>query len=768
MTSKSIQCPACGHMSQDPQWCDNCGAPLDQPAASSPSLSEKQWLEPGDTYSLRTNAGALKLDGVPPERKLLVELEIERLIEQTHSRHSSLARVVAARDSDGWALPGERLDALAPRRFVVEEIDGQFQTPRHADAVRSSLRLPLSIAPRHNHTVYTFLHDNTRALVEIVERLGGELDIRQIRAIFSAVLDRVEAVHDAHFLSLRLTPWHVLISGADGADLLATLLPAGVTLGLDEETSTEGARGQAPADLTEDQQIGVDETIALQSDPHEETGEFSLEQVRAAGDVPDEATRRAFADTEELPSVHSEAAPADKTQEDEDDDGPSFLDALESMAASINIDPLSRTLPGAPPEYMSFVPASLIPCAALLDGNFPLYPVGQDAEAIPGVIGFSAPEMFGRSRAELTPVCDIFSLGMVLYYLLAGELPPTSIYTRHTPAIPARHFRPSFPIGLQGVISRATRPDPRERFPSVAAMRAAFENACEVVERRMRAEAHSERPVLDLAADRHVGINKGKRNPVNQDHVFAGSSEDGRFALIVVADGVSTASYGSGDLASKFLADAAIAAWEEILPLYLMDQHIHEQGLIQRLLEDANRKIVNYINERHVPFRGNPHEVMGTTALVAIYHRGCFTLGSLGDSRVYVQRGPMLEQVTIDHNLWTLSILDGVPADTAMALPHGDALARCLGTFYIEQQRLVAIPPQPDFFQFPVIPGDNVVFTTDGVIDFAGATSLASEDHILSILLAETNPALACLELILAANRGGGGDNIGVAIARMI
>jgi protein phosphatase len=746
-------------MSQDLQWCDNCGAPIEPtaPSAQNPQAAQggadappqRFWLEQGDRYTLHTTAGALALGGVPAQRPLIVDLELERTLETTHSRHSSLARAVAARDQEGWVLPADRFEPLAQRRFVVEEIDGQFQPPAHPAALLDSLRLPLSVMPRASHTVYVFLQDNTRTLVEIVERLGGELDIRQIRAIFGAVLDLVERIHEHGYLSLRLTPWHLLVSGADGADLLAAFLPAGASLGLDEETSTDGQRDQRPAEPTEEQP-----PIAL---PTEETAEFVLQEVTPPTD-------RALAQTEELPRVD----PAGTThEEDEDGDGSSFLDALESMAAATQVDPLSRTLPGEPPSHMS-QPAPLIACQALLDGNFPLYPIGQDADAIPGVIGFSAPEMFGRARAELTPVCDVFSLGMVLYYLLAGELPPTSIYTRHTPAVPARHFRPNFPIGLQGVISRATRPDPRERFPSVAAMRAAFDNACEVVERRLRAEAHSEHPVLDLAADRHVGINKGKRNPVNQDHVFAASSEDGRFALIVVADGVSTASYGSGDLASKYLTDTAQEAWEDILPLYLMDQPIHEQGLIQRILEDANRKIVQHINERHLPFRGNPHEVMGSTSLVAIYHRGCFTLASLGDSRVYVQRGPMLEQVTIDHNLWTLSILDGVPADTAMALPHGDALARCLGTFYVEQQRLVPIPPQPDYFHFPVISGDSVIFTTDGIIDFVGATSLASEDHILSIMLAEPNPALACLELILAANRGGGGDNIGVVIARML
>ncbi|MFB6373524.1 MAG: hypothetical protein ABEN55_10510, partial [Bradymonadaceae bacterium] len=64
---------------------------------------------------------------------------------------------------------------------------------------------------------------------------------------------------------------------------------------------------------------------------------------------------------------------------------------------------------------------------------------------------------------------------------------------------------------------------------------------------------------------------------------------------------------------------------------------------------------------------------MGTTGLVALYHRGRVTLASIGDSRGYLQRGPGLEQLTIDHNLWTLSILEGLPADEALSMPRGDA-----------------------------------------------------------------------------------------------
>ncbi|MEM1350173.1 MAG: protein phosphatase 2C domain-containing protein, partial [Myxococcota bacterium] len=387
-------------------------------------------------------------------------------------------------------------------------------------------------------------------------------------------------------------------------------------------------------------------------------------------------------------------------------------------------------------------------------------------EEVPVVMNFSPPEMFGRTRAEIGPQCDIFSLGSVLYFLIAGDLPPTSVYTRHTPAVPVRNFRPDFPVGLHSVIARATRPDPTERFQDVATMRDAFLRSCGYIEERLAHMREPPSPHIHLAVDTHVGITKRRRNPINQDAIFGQLSDDGKFGMVVVADGVSTASFGSGDLASDFLVKSAAQTWSEVLPLYLMNEQIDELRVIEQVLTRANNSIVDYVNANFPDFSGNPHEVMGTTALVVLIRDGIVTLGALGDSRGYLQRGTSFEQITIDHNLWTLSILDGVAADRALALPHGDALARCLGTFYIEEGTLVSVNPRPDIFRFPVMTGDTLLLTTDGLLDFAGSNVIHAEDNILAILLHEPNVDLACLEMILLANRGGGGDNIGLGLLR--
>ena len=73
-------------------------------------------------------------------------------------------------------------------------------------------------------------------------------------------------------------------------------------------------------------------------------------------------------------------------------------------------------------------------------------------------------------------------------------------------------------------------------------------------------------------------------------------------------------------------------------------------------------------------------------------------------------------------------------------------------------------PPLYDLYTFNLIPGDHVLLTTDGLLDYASQDIHDAEAVIARTILHVPNPALACLELILAANRGGGGDNIGVGL----
>ena len=85
-----------------------------------------------------------------------------------------------------------------------------------------------------------------------------------------------------------------------------------------------------------------------------------------------------------------------------------------------------------------------------------------------GTRGFAAPEQFGFGQTTVRS--DVYSLGMVLYYLLTEAIPDS--------AMRERGFTDSrIPESLRQVIVRAAAFDPDARYSSVRDLKAAFEQA---------------------------------------------------------------------------------------------------------------------------------------------------------------------------------------------------------------------------------------------------------------------------------------------------
>src|SRR5205814_5946940 len=93
---------------------------------------------------------------------------------------------------------------------------------------------------------------------------------------------------------------------------------------------------------------------------------------------------------------------------------------------------------------------------------------GGVAGSIEGKWAYMAPE---QVRGEpLTPRCDVFALGVVLYELVTGQHPfgrqVTAGDRESTPLcmVPPRSLRPDTPAGLEAICMKALAIDPRERY----------------------------------------------------------------------------------------------------------------------------------------------------------------------------------------------------------------------------------------------------------------------------------------------------------------
>jgi serine/threonine protein phosphatase PrpC len=225
---------------------------------------------------------------------------------------------------------------------------------------------------------------------------------------------------------------------------------------------------------------------------------------------------------------------------------------------------------------------------------------------------------------------------------------------------------------------------------------------------------------------RHVGLtDTGRKRRHNEDSYVV------RPPLFAVADGMGGAQ--AGEVASRLAVEA------------LDDDDGSGGGVarVEALVQEANRRVYRHAEE-HSATSG-----MGTTMTLALVEDGTVTIGHVGDSRAYLIRDGSLEQLTEDHSLVAELIRSGkLSPEEADSHPQRSVITRALGT-----------DPDVDVDTYTVDarPGDVFLLCSDGL------TSMVGTDVILAAIEEHHGDFDAAAKaLVVAANRGGGEDNITV------
>jgi serine/threonine protein phosphatase PrpC len=209
--------------------------------------------------------------------------------------------------------------------------------------------------------------------------------------------------------------------------------------------------------------------------------------------------------------------------------------------------------------------------------------------------------------------------------------------------------------------------------------------------------------------------------------------------LFAVADGMGGPQ--AGEIASR-LAAAAIA--ERAVGL-------HGEEAVADLVRQANDRI--YQHALSDPATAG----MGTTmtAMLVDETTSAIAIGHVGDSRAYRVRDGALEQLTTDHSLVAELVRTGrLTPEEAAQHPHRSVITRALGTESEVEVDTLTVPAET---------GDLYLVCSDGL------TSMISDNDILAVIAAaEGNLDRAAEELVAAANKAGGEDNVTVVVFEIL
>ncbi|MFZ0676146.1 Stp1/IreP family PP2C-type Ser/Thr phosphatase [Candidatus Binatus sp.] len=343
--------------------------------------------------------------------------------------------------------------------------------------------------------------------------------------------------------------------------------------------------------------------------------------------------------------------------------------------------------------------------------------------------GYTAPEIYRGKRVDKR--ADIFSAGAILYTWLTGSRIPSESWREE--AGPVQFYPPHVVTPrLEKAIRRAIAFNPADRWPTIDEFKAELIALCGSI--RLRAAA-----MTDV----------GRVREHNEDSVLAveytreSMVEPAQSYLYVVADGMGGAE--AGEVASA-IAVQTIRSYIEARLDTARTEVKNGAELLTGALEEANSKIIEYVAS-HPESRG-----MGSTGVCAIVTPTDAAVAWVGDSRGYLMEGATLRQITKDHSLVQRLVEIGqITAEEAHTHEHKNVITRSLGARQSGPAGAEAVPVK-------LKRGDKLLLCSDGL------TAHVMDPQIRDILGRNADPYDAARELIVAANAGGGTDNISVIV----
>jgi serine/threonine protein phosphatase PrpC len=225
---------------------------------------------------------------------------------------------------------------------------------------------------------------------------------------------------------------------------------------------------------------------------------------------------------------------------------------------------------------------------------------------------------------------------------------------------------------------------------------------------------------------------------------------DAALGLFVVADGMG--GHKAGEVASHLAVDAVcdfVAASRDAddltWPFGVDPARSLEGNRLATAVRLANRRVYQE-GQAHPEFTG-----MGTTLVAVLLGRHGTAVAGVGDSRVYLWRRGVLQQLTHD-DTWLETVLGAEAARGAPAHPMRHVLTSVVGS---------REDTPPEIVEPALERGDMLLLSTDGL------HSVLDDRHIAEVLTGETEPGRAAERLVADAIERQSTDNVTALVLRL-
>src|SRR5579864_1273951 len=228
---------------------------------------------------------------------------------------------------------------------------------------------------------------------------------------------------------------------------------------------------------------------------------------------------------------------------------------------------------------------------------------------------------------------------------------------------------------------------------------------------------------------------------------------DLRYGIFVVCDGMG--GQAAGEVASKLGVDVLLTYF----------RHAAESGEYQQVgapLEGLSRDALALASavrlaNRTIYETGQKQEGsagMGSTVVAALVKGNALAIAHVGDSRIYLVRHGVIQQLTQDHSLVMEQVRLGyITLEQAQKSEMQNIILRALGT----EEAVEA-----DIEDLIALPGDVLLMTSDGL------TRHVQDEEILEIMQRPGDLEHKCSDLVQTAKDRGGDDNITCLLVRIV